>query len=75
MLYSDLPLVLSSTVAYSPTWIHSVDMKYRGEWDLSETNPNIGAELQKVLDLATMSVNGMDIELRLKTTLKWLYES
>ena len=69
MLYSDLPLVLSSTVAYSPTWIHSVDMKYRGEWDLSETNPNIGAELQKVLDLATMSVNGMDIELRLKTTL------
>ena len=55
MLYSDLPLVLSSTVGYSPTWIHSADMKYRGEWDLSETNPNIGAELQKVLDLAKIT--------------------
>ena len=69
MPYSDLPLVLSSTVENSPTWIRSIDMKYRGEWDLAETNPEIGTELQKVLDLATMSVNGMDIELRLKTTL------
>jgi len=69
MLYSDLPIVLSSTVENSPTWIRSNDLKYRGEWDLSDTNPEIGAELQKVLDLATMTVNGMDIELRLKTTL------
>ena len=69
MPYSEVSMALSSPIQYSPTWLKSINMRYKGEWNLSETNDNIAYELQRVLDLSTMTASGMEIELRLKTTL------
>ena len=67
MPYAEIPVVLTSSVTNAPTYLRSRVLFYSGEWNMSEINPDIGLELQGILDDAISTSVGIDIELRLKS--------
>ena len=59
------PLILTSDVSNSPTWVSSVDMNYTGIWNLTEGNNQLDKQLQDMLDISQITISGMEVTFRL----------
>ncbi len=61
----EFPMILTSDVANSPTWLSSIGMNYSGIWNLTEENGELDRQLQDMLDISQITISGMEVTFRL----------